>query len=188
MSRPVSQAAATAARNFPSGGIIAWDLSRTTGWCYGRAGDTTPMFGTLHLSDTTADARFVAFEDRVADMLEEIQPGQVVLEKALPLPAHNSMFVTSQQLTLASLVRMEAWRSSVPVFEIDCATVRQDILGRRWFAKDTAKREAMRFCLRRGWKVANHHQADAALVWLWYTRLIRGVRPSAGPLFTEMAA
>ena len=174
--------------NLPPGGLLAWDLARTSGFCYGLVGDLNPTFGIVRLTDTYADARYVAFQDRFADMLERMMPGKVVIEAPLPLPAHTTLQTTSQQLTLRSLARMECWRVSVPVFEGDVATVRRDVLGRSYFAKDTVKREVVRFCLKRGWKVTDHNAGDACLLWLWYVRDLLGIRPAAGPLFAEMAA
>jgi Holliday junction resolvasome RuvABC endonuclease subunit len=170
------------------GGILALDLSRWTGWAYGQIGDTTPKFGTIRLSDTLEEARYAAFQETVEAMLEAMQPSHLVLEAPLPLPAHNSLMITAQQLTLRGIARMSAWRASVARSEIDVGTVRQDILGRRYFAKDQVKREVLRYCLRRGWRVPDHNAGDACLVWLWYARQRQGIRPAAGPLWAEAAA
>ena len=133
-------------------------------------------------------ARLWAFLEAVEALIAHLQPSKLVLEKPLPLPAHNAIAVTAQQLTLDRLARMAAWDANVPVFAIDVATVRRDILGRAWFSKGSAKREAMAFCRRRGWRVQTDHEADACLVWLWYCRQAQGVRPAAGPLFAEAVA
>jgi Holliday junction resolvasome RuvABC endonuclease subunit len=194
VSRTVYSAAVTAAplfprsHNQPPGGVLAWDLSRWCGWSYGHIGDGEPTFGTVKLGDSVEAARLCAFEEHVEDLIAKMQPGHLVLEAPLPLPAHNSLSVTAQQLTLDRLARMAAWRASVPVFSIDPATVRRDVLGRGWFSKDKVKLEVMRFCRRRGWQVQTHHEADACLVWLWYCRQRQGVRPAAGPLFAEAVA
>jgi len=193
VSRPVFPAAGTAAVSFPSthngppGGILAFDLSRRFGWALGEIGDD-PTFGSVLLDEPLEAARMCAFQERVEDMIEAMQPSHVVVEGPLPWGAHTSMAVTAQQLTLDRLVRMSAWRASVPVFSIDPATVRRDILGRGWFAKGAIKIEVVRFCRRRGSRVNDHHAADACLVWLWYCRQISGVRPAAGPLFAEAVA
>lgn len=174
--------------NYRPGGILALDLSRWCGWAYGHIGDAAPKFGTIRLSDTLEEARYCAFEDRIEEMIEAMAPLRLVLEAPLPLPAHTSLMVTAQQLTLRGLARMAAWRASVARSEIDVGTVRLDILGRRYFPKDQVKREVLRFCLRQGWKVPDHNAGDACLVWLWHVRQCQGVRPASGPLFADAAA
>ena len=193
MSQSVLPAAGTVARSFPRsdnyqpGGILALDLSRWCGWAYGQIGDTTPKFGTIRLSDSLEEARYAAFQDTIEDMIEAMAPSRLVLEAPLPLPAHTSLMITAQQLTLRGLARTAAWRASVARSEIDVSTVRLHILGRRYFPKDQVKREVLRFCLRRGWRVPDHNAGDACLVWLWHVRQVRGEQPAAGPLWAEVA-
>jgi hypothetical protein len=183
VSRPAQQAALAAAPNFRSGGILALDLARTFGWTYGLIGDPKPHYGSVWLREPTEDARYLAFDDWMIDAIERMAPAQLVLEAPLPLPAHTSLMITAQQLTLRGIARMEAWNASIPIFEVDPGTVRADIMGRRYFAKDTVKREVLRHCLRMGWRVPDHNAGDSALLWLWYCRQRLGIRPAAGPLF-----
>jgi Holliday junction resolvasome RuvABC endonuclease subunit len=174
------------------GGVLALDLSRSTGWCYGAVGDRSPAFGVWHLPHTGGEgARYAAFENVLAAAMDAWAPGKLVLEAAFSLQAlanASNIAVARQQLTLRGIAYAEAWRASVPIVEIDSFTVRSEVLGRGRFAKETVKREVVQFCRARGWKVPDHNAGDACLVWLWLTNRLRGRPPVAGPLFLKAIA
>lgn len=172
-----------------TGGVLALDLSRTVGWAYGHPGDDPPLFGFTRLQDKdygkTEAERYDRFHNWIKATVMEFDPEKLVIEAPLPLPAHTTLMVTAQQLTLRGIARMEGWRNSSALFEVDVGTVRSDILGRRWFPKDAVKDEVVRYCRRKGWKVPDHNAGDACLLWLWHTRRTLGIRPVVGPLFAE---
>lgn len=171
------------------GGILALDLSRTTGWCYGLIGDPMPAFGVWHLPNVGGlGARFAAFDNQIIAAMKAFRPARLILEAPLTFQALlgvSTARVMQQQYTLSGFCYAEAWRCSVPIMEIDSFTVRSEILGQGRFAKDAVKREVVSFCRKRGWKVPDHNAADACLIWLWLERRLRGAAPVAGPLFAE---
>lgn len=172
--------------SWPPGGVLALDLSSVTGVAYGPMDAKNPTFGTWHLPHIGGEgARYAAFENVLADAMDYLQPRKLVLEAPLPLPAMNNRRSAFQQITLRGISYSEAWRASCAVFEIDAMSVRLGMLGQSRFAKDTVKREVVRFCLRRGLKVPDHNAADSVLLWLWYQAQSQGRLRIAGPLFQE---
>lgn len=172
---------------YPSGGVLALDLSRSTGWCLGHVGQTVPAFGVWHLPSIGGEgARYAAFENVLAEAMDLWAPAAVVLEAAFSLQAlanASNIAVARQQLTLRGFAYSEAWRASATISEIDSFTVRSEVLGRGRFAKETVKREVFQYCRGRGWKVPDHNAGDACLVWLWHTSRLAGLPVVAGPLF-----
>lgn len=171
--------------NMPSGGVLALDLSRTTGWAYGPIDAVNPACGSWHLPSTGGEgARFAAFENVLCETLDAYQPAKMLLEAPLALPGHNSMQVSCQQFGLRALAYVEAYRASCAVSEIGATNVRQALLGQAWFAKDQVKKIVVAYCRRRGALVRDHNAADAVMVWWWYQGQLRGApKLLPGPLF-----
>lgn len=170
--------------DLPPGGVLALDLSRTTGWAYGHAGNRVPAFGVWHLPNGGLEgARYAAFENVLADAMDRLAPSCLVLEAPLPLMAQTHAKTAQQQYTLRGFACAEAWRGSAALHEVDAFTVRAEVLGKGRFAKDQVKREVVRYCRGRGLKVPDHNAGDAVLVWIWFTDRARGRPVVAGPLF-----
>lgn len=161
------------------------DLSSTVGAAYGELEAINPVFCTWRLPHVGGEgARYTAFENVLADFMTKIEPSRIVLEAPLPLPAMNNRRSAFQQITLRGIAYIEAYRGSCMISEIDSLTVRMMFLGHR-VSHDVAKKEILRYCHKRGLKVSDHHQSDAALVWLWYQAQMRRAPRIAGPLFQE---
>lgn len=171
------------------GGVLALDLSSRVGWAYGAIDTAVPAFGVWALPRIGGEgARFAAFENELAEAMEDLQPGRIVLEAPMSLRALcgvSTLHVVAQQLTLRGIAYAEAWRASVPISEISSDMVRFAMLGQSRFAKGTVKREVVAYCRARGWRVPDHNAADACLVWAWETTQLRGGKAVAGRLFAE---
>jgi hypothetical protein len=169
------------------GGLLALDLSSTCGYAVGPLAARVPtLTGTWHLPHTGGEgARYTALANELAEALMLWRPSRLVLEAPLPLPAQTTFRSAAQQFGLRAIAYSEGYRASCVVSEIDCLTVRAEVMGQRRISKDIAKREAVLFCKRRGIGVNSHHAADAALVWLWLRERLAGVAPCAGPLWRE---
>ena len=166
--------------------ILTLDLASVVGWAEGDSAETTPRFGTWHLPRLGGEgARYAAFENELAMKLSVIRPQQMVLEAHLPLPAMNNVGSARQAFGLRAMAYSEAYRSSIPVFELDAQTARRDIIGQGRFARDTAKQEVLAYCYRRGWRVPDHNAGDACILWEWYRRLRRHESVAAGRLFAS---
>jgi hypothetical protein len=172
------------------GGILALDLSSVTGWCYGNVGDNLPIFGTWRLPHIGGEgARYGAFENELIAALERWEPGRMILEAPMAFGAllgHSNFRTMAQQYTLRGISYKEGWRASCEVTEIDAYSVRHEVLGQGRFAKETVKREVVRYCRHVGLRVPDHNAGDACLTWLWKTARMRGVAPVAGPLFQKV--
>jgi Holliday junction resolvasome RuvABC endonuclease subunit len=169
------------------GGVLALDLSSVTGTAYGHVTDNAPSFGTWHLPLIGGEgARYAAFENEMAAIMDALSPSRVILEAPLSFGALlgvSTMRVMCQQLTLRGIAYAEAWRASVPIEEVSSDIVRQAILGQARFSKGTVKGVVVRYCRGIGLKVPDDNAADAVMTWLWYVGQLRGSRRVAGPLF-----
>ncbi len=157
------------------GGILAYDLSSNVGWAYGHPLDNSgPVFGELILRTISGGegARFVGFENEIADQVVLYQPQHIVTEAPLSLQAMNNREVAFQQIGLRAFALAEAYRASARYHEMDVYSVRKEVLGTGRFAKGKAKEEVVRWCWKRGWKVGTHNMGDACVLWEFYrTRL-----------------
>jgi hypothetical protein len=176
----------------PPGGVLALDLSRVVGWCYGRLDDVNPTFGRWILPSQGGEGgRYSALEKELGDAMEAWGPGQVILEAPLSFQALigvSTAKVMQQQYTLRGIAYMLAWQFSTPIQEIDSYSVRSDVLGRGRFAPKTVKAEVVAYCRRRGWAVHDDNEADACLTWVWLVDRLRHRRPAAGPLFATIGS
>jgi hypothetical protein len=178
-------------QDLPTGGVLALDLSSFSGWAYGHLADRDPAFGTWRLPPEGGEgARYAAFENELALAMDELAPSKLILEAPLSFAALlgvSNMRVMCQQYTLRGIAYAEGWRASIPVSEVSADIVRLEMLGQSRFAKDTVKREVVRYCRRRGWRVPDHNAGDACLVWAWHQGQMLASPRGAGPLFIEGA-
>jgi Holliday junction resolvasome RuvABC endonuclease subunit len=164
------------------GSILALDLAGIVGWAFGE--HQPPRFGTWHLPHFGGEgARYASMENELYAAIEVLRPDHLVLEGHIPLAAMNNVAAARQAFGLRAMVRSEAYRASIPVFEVDAQTVRRDVIGQGRFAKDSAKREVVAWCRRQGWKVPDHNAGDACVLWEWYRRLRGHEAFTAGRLF-----
>jgi len=158
------------------GGLLALDLGSETGWAYGSPLDAVPTTDRWVLPVLGGwVARCAALEQSLGDFLATYQPIQMVIEKALPPMAQTHINSAMQQYGLDTIARVSAYWISCPVYAIDPMTVRREITGLPPLASDAAKQANILYCKRQGIAVHNnHHEADAALTWLWYRRVMNG--------------
>lgn len=172
--------------------VVALDLAGTVGIAYGDPRESLPQFERWHLlRDQGEGARYASFENSLAELIERVQPTQMVLEASLSLAALaacSNYQVMCQQITLRGIARLWGWRGSCAVSEVDARTVRVEVAGLKWgLSRDLAKREVMRFCHQRGLKVPDDNAADACLIWFWHRQRVLRLPPCPGPLWREHA-
>jgi len=170
------------------GGILALDLSSRTGWAYGQINARSPEgFGTWFLPTIGGEgARYCAFENELAAMIETAQPDRMIMEAPLTFQALlgvSNMKTMAQQLTLRGIGYSEAYRASIPCSEVSAEIVRAAILGKGRFPKGTVKDVVVAHCWAQGWKVPDDNSADAVLTWAWLAGQLRGTAAVAGRLF-----
>ena len=159
------------------GGILALDLARITGWCYGLPWDDPPAFGTWHMPLQGGEgAKFAAFENELIEAVEAFQPARILAESPLPLAAMNNRASAWQQLGMRAFVRSTAYRHSIPTGEISADMVRMELLGlsRVPGNPDGIKQHVVLWCRRKGWRVPDHNAGDACLLWEWAASRARG--------------
>jgi len=167
--------------------VLALDLSSKTGWAYGdTATANLPAFGEWRMPTGGLPGRFHGLRNCLIEFLEKHPVGTVVIEAPLPLAAMNNVAAAHQQLGMRAIVMAEALGVAATISEIDCWTVRSEVMGLRRCSRDIAKKEAVRFCLRRGIKVPGDDAADAVLIWLWHRGRMQRGRPYDGPLFENL--
>lgn len=173
--------------------VLTLDLASTVGVAWGDPREALPQFSRWHLlRDQGEGARYGSFENELADLMEQVQPAHMIVEAALPLAAmarYSSEQVMNQQIALRGIARMWSWRGSASYAEIDCRTVRHEVAGLPWsMSRDTAKREVVRFCHRRGLKVPDDNVADACMIWFWHRLRVLKLSPCPGPLWSAAHA
>ena len=167
------------------GGVLALDLSRVTGWCYGAPGCNLPEFGSWLMPLAVEGARYAALDNELTDAFAALRPSHVIIEAPIALPAMTNRAAMWQQLGMRAIVRAAAWRDSVSVSEVSAEIVRNELLG---FSRVPGKPGAIKFhcirwCRRNGIHVTDDHQADAVFLWEWRRRRVSGEWPRQRKLF-----
>lgn len=177
----------------PTGGVLALDLARITGWAYAPLSWNRPRFGTWHLPETGGEGlRLMAFENELIEAILLFEPADIVMEAPMRfLPVHrdrhgrmkidSSRAAMWQQIGLRAMVKMQAVRNCIPVTEVSPDIVRSEILG---FSRVPGQRGAIKFhvirwCRANGMPVDDDNDADACMIWEWHRRRIAGPRQTS---------
>lgn len=148
--------------------LLALDLGTKTGVAYGEVGIPAARV----VSETWAlpsggredvGPFMSAFEQALSDRLMR---GVTVLVYEAPFlggKLANSMHTARRIMGLPAICEMLAYRRGIPCFECVIPTVRSHFAdhGR------ADKEQVMRSARRRGFTIANHHEADAVACWWW---------------------
>jgi hypothetical protein len=147
------------------------DAADTVGWCYAAPGAALPETGFWRLPVIGGEGgRYSAFDERLAEVVEQWRPQKLLLEAPLPLPAMNNFRSAAQAFGLRALTYAEAHRSSCAVTEVDVLTVRRAVMGAAANSMSSKRAKVLvpKFCQSQGIRVVNDHAGDAAMLWLWY--------------------
>jgi Holliday junction resolvasome RuvABC endonuclease subunit len=158
----------------PQGGVLALDLSLSTGWALGGINDADPISGVWRLPGIDNLGRaFTALSNELEDAIALHQPRWVVAEAPLPDIRQTSARLL---LGLSAHVESSCYRMGVPCFEVAVTTVRATVMGTGRFPKGEAKQHVLAWCARRGWTDLTDDEADARLVWLYACLQLRQQR------------
>lgn len=163
------------------GGILALDLSLTTGFAYGGLRENSPFFSRWRLNGGIArmGEAWVDLQNKIEDFLALQRPEFVVY--ALPFAKQQ----TSARLGLGLAAHTESscFRMEVPCFEVQESTARKNILGRGSFTERNERREiikgsgrknakeaVMDWCINKGWAIRDDNEADACVMWEYARR------------------
>jgi len=149
--------------------MMALDLSISgTGWCVGGREGPTQMgtFDCRRGSDAKSEpgARYVRYQDWLADLITVFAPDAAFFEAPLPTQAFNSADTARQLLGLVALTEALLHRREVPIVgEVNSQAVRAFFCG----SGRAKKEDVIAECVRRGWKPQDHNQADSAAVFAY---------------------
>jgi hypothetical protein len=117
---------------------------------------------------------------------EIVLPSLIIVEKPLPPQAQTQTETCALQYGLSFLVEKNAYVASVRYSEIEVWNVRREVFGEAVrVSPKQLKSTILKLIRQRGIPARDHHQADAAAIWLCHKqRSTHG----AGPLWEEYAA
>jgi Holliday junction resolvasome RuvABC endonuclease subunit len=152
--------------------LLALDIGRDVGWATGNLGDPRPTrWDTVRLPGTSVNdivAVRMHYLDRwLADSLLAWDITVIVIAERFRA---RTMREASASLALDGLVRMNALRHNARMLTQPENTVRKEILGRGSGKSDEMKQLAIGWCRRHDLVVANDHEADACVFWVWASR------------------
>lgn len=161
-----------------TGGILALDLARETGWAYAgqpalESWPRTPLeaasapallfdVGTKEFPRTGHDVgKFASRYDRwLREQLGLWRPGQVAFE-APYVDWRTSQAAARKLMGLAWHTEWVCHCLEIWCQEVDVADIRGHFIGRRNCKRAVAKDLVMKACEQRGWAYANDNEADA---------------------------
>lgn len=165
------------------GGILALDLSLTTGYAYGGLRANAPLVGRWFLNGGLANMgeAWVDLQNRVEDFIVLNKPSLIVYA----LPYAKVQTTARLGLGLAAHAESSGYRMEVKVREIPEGTARKGVLGRGYFAdrdaekkiikgsaRRNAKSAAMTWCEGKGWAVRDDNEGDACIIWEFSRRFV----------------
>ncbi len=148
--------------------LLALDLGTKTGAAYGEPGVAAPQLTIetweMPSGGGVAVGEFMdAFQRQLADRLLR---GVSVLVFEAPYIGPKTMMnmnTTRRLIGLPAICEMLAFQRGIPVFECVIPTVKANFAGHGRADKPTMMREARK----RGFRITNDHEADAAACWWW---------------------
>jgi len=165
------------------GGILALDLSLSTGWAYGGLRVNAPLIGRWFLNGGVRDMgqSWVDLQNRLEDFITLQKPSLIVYA----LPYAKVQTTARLGLGLAAHAESSCWRLEVQVREIPEGTARKHVLGRGGFAerddrkqiikgsaRKNAKAASMAWCEGKGWPVRDDNESDACVLWEFARRFV----------------
>lgn len=179
--------------------VLALDLATKTGWACGNTDRDPVSHGVAVLPSTGEDIGWFAdaFEMRLAELLDEMEPDHLVFESPILRGKKTSLAAARKLCGLAYHTELIARRRKLLVTEANLSEIRDHFIGitsaprdvpkakRRQWLKDKVVAE----CKRRGFSVTSDDDADAiALLSLRLSQLDATYSLKATPLFQERAA
>lgn len=167
--------------------ILALDLASVVGWACGSADAARKSHGILKLPKTGEDlGRFgVAFRNWLGAAIEELAPGEIIYEMPI-LPAATALMTIRKLNGLCMLTETVAADYKIPCLEEYLQKIRKHFIGTSKAPKEIQDRHVRSMwlkertvseCRSRGFRVADHNDADAcALLSLRLSQLRKDYR------------
>jgi hypothetical protein len=156
------------------GGILALDLSLSTGWAYGQLGEK-PNWGRWSLGRVAeGGAVFARLEDEIDDAIRLHRPRALIYEAPLPANRQNDNTTAKLLLGLPAVVELIAYRHRIECFWQNAIQARSKVLGKAPRGKSQdIKPVIMAWAKARGWDTHGQDDAADALLLLVYATVIR---------------
>lgn len=148
--------------------VLALDCSTAVGFAYFATSDGAPRCGTWRAPKSWAvedyGERFLHFHNWLCDTMTAFQPDVLAFES--PILPRGSMDMQTTEHTLrlligfAAIAELLAKLRGIRCFEVNVSTAKRMLAGSGRAEKD----DMVIAATRRGWPVADHHQADATAV------------------------
>jgi hypothetical protein len=173
--------------------VAAFDLATTTGWAFGRPGET-PQSGSICFGkDCSQNAVFANALAWASKFFATTKVDILICEGMLPpsVMAGETTRGTYERLAgLHGVIRGVAHcRRVFDISEVSVADVRGHFIGARNLRSHVAKHEVLQKCRQLGWPVQDHNAADACAVWHFACSLINPeLALQTSPLFHRRAA
>jgi Holliday junction resolvasome RuvABC endonuclease subunit len=156
------------------GGILALDLSLTTGFAYGVFGER-PVWGHWQIGRMEASGEALAvLEDHCDDAIRWHRPRALVYEA--PIPANrssNGAYTIELLLQLAGIAKLIAVRHGIPYYHQNLTQARSKVLGKAPRGKtEEIKSVIIQWAAGRGWDVGKQDDQADALLLLAYSSVI----------------
>ena len=154
------------------GGILALDLSLTTGHAYGRLGER-PVWGHWNLGRMAeGGAVYARLEDEIDDAIKIHRPRLIAYEAPLPANRQNQNNVAKLLLGLPAIVELICYRHSIPHYFQHAGEARKNVLGKAPTGPGL-KGVIIDWAKSRSWDVRGQDDAADALLLLAYATVIK---------------
>lgn len=148
--------------------LLALDLGTNTGAAYGELGVPAPQVTcetwAMPSGGGVDVGQFMdAFDRYLADRLMRGVSMLVFEAPYLGPKLQTNMHTARKLIGLPAICELQAYRRGIPCFECVIPTVKANFAGHGRADKPTMMREARK----RGFRITNDHEADAAACWWW---------------------
>lgn len=167
-----------------TGGLIAFDIATTTGWCYGRVPAVAstaleraarkppqPASGVIRVQSAQGLGHFLSeFEERLCVLLDQHQPAGAIIEAPI-LPKLCNFETSCKLMSMAGEALKQFSRRGIRLIkQAQPATVKKHFAG----SGRAEKADIMAECDRRGWTYTTNDEADALAIWDYGCEMVRG--------------
>ena len=158
-------------------GIITFDLSGRTGYCYGVEKPEKWGWITIPATPDNPGRRWASVRNEMSDLVGDLAQRtngasdiDFVIEKTFPSHMQTHANTAIQQMGLATIAEIVAYDEGAKLVTVAPSTVRTSVMG-RGFGKMTKKEKEggaiVRWLNQQGYITYDHNTADAILMWLY---------------------
>lgn len=147
-----------------------WDISLSCGVAWGGVSDAAPRTALhkLPAGEENFDRALVTMREAVSMLVRFEKLEYVLVEAAMRVvDREHSAYSAFLLISLSAVAREAATRAGAHVEPVPVGKWRRAVLGNGNMPGREAKKAAMAFCDRLGWKYADHNVAEATCGWVF---------------------